>query len=1095
MPKKTSEIKSGQDDREWDKYFDLYAHYRDQYAQQGYPNKKFALLYEIGSFWELYGIDNGKEKLGNIREILDITGHRTTQKNNNNGYNPKNDPMINDRDHPLFGGYPFGHQEDAEAKLINAGFDLIYHVQTGEVDPDTDKKIRKFDRIVTPGSFIGELVDSNSCHTISIFIKNITSPSQPLFKWQDVELSIGMTSVDLTTNEATVYSVKSKELDQMYALNEVYRFLKSMNPKEIMISVENCDLQVELNDLTFEKFLKQELELSAYKTAAHDVKFIDLKFLREDYQLEIIKTVYPHTKKTSNGFDHLRITNESEIRVSITQLFDYVYRTNPAMLKHLEPPKIWSAVNHFTLTNNAITQLEIDFPTEKQRSEKKSLLQILDKTTTRMGKRLFRNTLLNPILSARKLDHRWNLVDLLKEDNRWKRVEDHLTGIFDLTKLYKRLCVQRLYPCELLNVQSSHNIVKKLLDFLIKTEWGEEMLFLLDEDDIDTFQEFIDYIDETFDLPILGEYHFHDINRSLFKKGVYSEIDRLQSKIDRATMSLDDFYDTICGLCKLDPKVKNPSVKVSNRNRRNKKSPVSFSMTAKRYEIIEHYISKIEKGHINIHRWPTLKSFDNWQKKRGDESEDEEDEEENLNNCLTAKEISCLKSIYKVDKSKSVYKFQSKNVSGDSDERLKHEDKIKKLVEKQYIQCLSDMESKFSRIMDIITAQVALVDLIKSNAKTAVKYGYCRPQIDPDYDENSEDAELVSSYICAKSLRHPIIEQINKRHKFIPNDVEIGGSNTKGLILHAVNDAGKSSLLKAIGLSILQAQMGGFVPAKEYTFIPFHNILTRLSGMDNMYKNQGSFAVEASELRDISERCNHKSLVLADELCRGTEHASAIGIVTGGVTFLDRAKANFVLATHLHDLYKLPEIQSLQDRIQIKHLQVERDPRTNLLTYIRKLQDGPGNAYYGIEVARAQGVNEEILHTAEAIRKRYIDMSENLVMDNRSHFNRKKYIPYWCEVCNERKAEHIHHMAEQNTADENGMIDNEFHKNDLFNLVGLCHQCHDDIHIRQTLIVNGYQQTSEGTKLDWSRKSGKRERAERAERVERKKKKKLDEVY
>lgn len=1087
-PTTTTSIRSGQTEREWDKYFDLYIKHANEYAARGFPNKKFALLYEIGSFWELYGVENNKEKIGNIREVLEITNNILSQKNNSVGpdqFNPNYDPMMNDRDHPLFGGFPFSQQESAEAKLIEAGYDLIYYIQTGDVDPDTDKKIRKYERTVTPGSFIGELVDLNSCHLISIYINNVTKDSQPVFKWTDLNLCIGMTSVDLTTNEAIVYSVQSKDFDKMYSLNEVYRFLKSMNPKEIIICLGNCSVVVEVNDLNFPNYLRQELALHEYGNIVH-IGLVDSKFSRTDYQEEIVKIVYAECKKSHNPFDIIRLADETDIRVSLVQLFDYVYQTNPDMLKHIKKPTVWTAVDHFTLTNNAIVQLEIDFPAQKN-TEKQSLLNILDKTSTSMGKRLFRTTLLNPIISTKKLEHRWNLIDTLRTDNRWKAVEEHLRGIQDLTKLYKRLSVKRLYPCELVSVHNSHGIVKKLFDMLKSVEWGDEFMFLLDDDDLELFAQFIAYVDSTFDLSVLTEYHLHDINRSLFKKGKYPDIDKIQNSIDRASVSLDEFYDTICGLCVLDAKTTTPSVIVTNRNRRNKKQSVGFKMTPKRFEIIEHYLLEIAKSARStrkIKKWETLKQFEKWKSKckAGDESDDEgqsppiDDDDDDDSEFLSAFEIACLKSISKIDKSKSPITFQSANVSGESDVRLVHEDEIKKKVHKQYLTCLEEMDQQFSKIMDIISTQISLIDILKSHAKVAVKYGYCRPMIDPAYKDTSLDKVCPSgntptagSYICAKALRHPIIEQINKRHKYIPNDIEIGKDNCKGLILHGTNDAGKSSLMKAIGLSLLQAQAGGFVPAQEYKFIPFHNILTRLSGTDNMYKNQGSFAVEASELRDISERCNPRSLVLADELCRGTEHASAIGIVAGGIIDMDKSNTNFVLATHLHDLYKLPEIQQLQTRIQIKHLRVERDPVTNLLTYVRTLQDGPGSAYYGIEVARAQGVKESILTIAESIRKRYIDMSEHLVMDNRSHFNRKKYIPYWCEVCSNRQAEHIHHMAEQNTADENGMINNEFHKNDLFNLVGLCHTCHDDIHIRKTLLLDGYRDTSEGSTLVWSR--------------------------
>jgi DNA mismatch repair protein MutS len=185
---------------------------------------------------------------------------------------------------------------------------------------------------------------------------------------------------------------------------------------------------------------------------------------------------------------------------------------------------------------------------------------------------------------------------------------------------------------------------------------------------------------------------------------------------------------------------------------------------------------------------------------------------------------------------------------------------------------------------------------------------------------------------------------------------------------------------------------------------------------------------------------------------------------------MDKKHTNYILATHLHDLPNLPEIQSVSDRIQIKHLAVKKDPLRNTIEYTRILQDGPGDGNYGIIVAAALGLAPEILLIAEAVRKRYTEgCPETLMSTKRTHFNAKKFMKEYCEICKKNKTEHVHHIKEQNTANENGIIDGEFHKNMEHNLVSLCHYCHDDIHDRKTLIIYGYVHTTEGTLLKWER--------------------------
>lgn len=1051
-------ITSGQTVREWDKYLDLYVEWQQKYANEGYPNQKIALLYEIGKFLELYGVDNGIDKIGNIREIADIVGVKVTQKNNGGGkFNPKNDPMKNDRDHPLFAGWQPTSLEEFESKLIGAGYHIIYYEQSGEIDDDTNKKIRKCTQVVTQATYVGRMDSSDSRHFVSVYIDNATKPSQKLFKWQDAILNIGMTSMDITTNETVVYSVESKETDKTYAINELYRFLQSMNPMEIIITVGNCALNVPLDDITFSDYIKKELSYDKYTNGAHDPITVKKPFTQPDYQNAILNKVYfPGSVVRENMDEHLGIKDHTAL-VSLCQLLEYIYEKNSNILTCLKLPEIWLQTNYFTLSNNAIEQLSI----KSKDSRYKSLLNIIDKTSTAMGHRMLENDLVNPIIDPNRLKTRWQLVELFKKSNNWKIVEKHLDGIKDIVRLYRNLQLRRIHPCDLVVLNSSNRRIAKLFEVLAETDWGEPIC--LAQEFLDELDTFIDELEDIFDLNTLAEYHTYDINRSLFKKGLFPEIDTLQDSIDAAKVSLEEFEETISGLCKLNASLKTPPVQTLNRNRKNKKQPVKFKMTIPRFQLIELYCQKIKKGHKRIYKWPTYNSFYKWYKVQGDEKNQDDVPQDSLpdSQCLSPQEIDCLKSITNIKIEKTAT-FQSSAISDESNERMELEARIAVLVKEQYAKCLEKFAEKYSNLMDLLARRVARIDVLKSHAKTATKNAYNKPTI-------LDDPPQESSYLCATGVRHPIVESINLTHKYIPNDVTLGKEDCKGLIIYGSNDSGKTTLMKAIGLNVVLAQIGSYVPSQTFEFMPFHNILTRLSGMDNMYKGQGSFSVEVNELRDITRRCGANSLVLGDELCRGTEHTSAIGIVAGGILYMNEQDTNYVMATHLHDLPNLKEIKEISDRLQIKHLEVKRDPIKNTLEYVRKLKDGPGDAYYGIEVARSQGVSEDILMAAERIRKRLIDLPETLSAFDRSGYNTKKLKTYFCEVCNKNRSEHIHHIAEQETADSNGIIDNQFHKNTVWNQVDLCRQCHDDIHVRKTLVIDGYIKTSEGVELRWKR--------------------------
>jgi DNA mismatch repair protein MutS len=1118
-------ISSGTETREWDIYFNLYKKIRSDYAKKGYPNKKFAVLYQIGPFWEVYGVDNEVEQIGNIRDILKISNLNLTQKNNSKDYNPHNDPLINDKDHPLFGGCPIANKEEQQKRLIEAGYDIYYYRQEQQTDENSKKKkVRVFDELVTPSTYIGELVASDSSHLVSIYIHNITLPSERLFKWQDIKLSIGMTALDITTNELIVYGVESNEFNRTYALNEVYRFLQSTNPKELIITIGDCDLDVEVEDKNFKEYIESELAIHRYTTGVHNIRQVKKAFTTRDYQNELLFKVYRDiTKGYQDPTEPLQLCDKPDILVSLSQALEYIYEVDPNVLIHLTQPKIWDCNNHFTLANNAIEQLEIYF--SNGNSGKKSLFDLINNTTTFMGKRLLLNDLVNPIISTEQLIRRWDCVELLKTQGRYSIIEKCLTGMCDISKLYRRLYMQRLYPAELSHLHSTHTLISKLYIELQKhEEWGKGLC--IPDEQITQLEKFITEMENTFELNILQNYRFDDIDRNIFAKGKYPEIDEIQLKIDSANTSLTNIQDTLCNLFNLPSgKCKNPPITVMNANRKTKVRPLSFKISLARFKMIEEYLKRIKlsmerqerlvflndglkknkKTHIplpGIYRWASYDAYIKWTKCKSDENdpvkilEDGFDGDNfnllNQSEYLSQSEVNALKSIVNIRHDKSNVSFECNGISQDSDAKVKYIIKINSMVQKQYALCLKDIDARYRNLFDVLNKHVARIDVITSHAKTATKFAYTRPIIVTGDDSSSDndshnssmeeeakdakdtkdtkDANEKNSYITAKGLRHPIVEQINKKHKYIPNDIEIGKDDSKGLILYGSNDCGKTTLMKSIGLNILLAQCGSFVAAKSFEFYPFNNILTRLSGNDNMYKGQGSFAVEASELRDITQRCSSKSLVLGDELCRGTEQTTAIGIVTGGILYMNEKDSNFILATHLHTLPNLEDIKNLSHRVQIKHLQVKRDPVTNTLEYVRKICDGPGDANYGIAVGRSQGLPEEILIVAERIRKELMDECEKLASTNRSHFNQRKFVSEFCEICCVRRSEHIHHIYEQNTADDNGIIDNEFHKNVEHNLVSLCRQCHDDIHIRKTLIVEGYVKTSDGVKLKWERK-------------------------
>tara|TARA_B100000963_G_C22575297_1_gene648111 strand:- start:237 stop:1502 length:1266 start_codon:yes stop_codon:yes gene_type:complete len=310
-------------------------------------------------------------------------------------------------------------------------------------------------------------------------------------------------------------------------------------------------------------------------------------------------------------------------------------------------------------------------------------------------------------------------------------------------------------------------------------------------------------------------------------------------------------------------------------------------------------------------------------------------------------------------------------------------------------------------------------------------------------------------------VRHPIIERINDNYEYIPNDVNLSNNNTAGILLYGCNMCGKSSYMKSVGLNIIMAQAGFYTAAESFEYYPYKYIFTRISGNDNLFEHKSSFGVEMLELRNIFKRCDNRSLVLGDELCRGTESVSGKAIVAAGICKLRATNSHFIFATHLHGLDTITEVNELP-HVKAYHLSVEYCRTSERLIYDRRMKEGSGSSLYGLEVCKAMDMDSDFLELANRIRKREAGENETLLgEENKSHYNSKIYIDT-CAIC-DNKAEETHHIKYQKDADTNGFI-GHIHKNNKSNLVPLCKECHKKETYGKINII-GWIDTSDGRKL------------------------------
>ena len=248
-------------------------------------------------------------------------------------------------------------------------------------------------------------------------------------------------------------------------------------------------------------------------------------------------------------------------------------------------------------------------------------------------------------------------------------------------------------------------------------------------------------------------------------------------------------------------------------------------------------------------------------------------------------------------------------------------------------------------------AAISVVDVICALAETARLFNYCRPAL-------NESLRLI-----IKEGRHPVLDQNLVEEKFVPNDTSLDGANLRLAIVTGPNMAGKSTYIRQVALIVLLAQIGSFVPAASAEIGIVDRIFTRVGANDDLARGQSTFMVEMNETANIVNNATERSLVILDEIGRGTSTFDGLSIAWSVAEFLhDKIKGRTLFATHYHELTKLAE-----DRKGVGNFNVAVREWNEQIIFLRKIVPGGADKSYGIQVARLAGLPKEILERAKDI--------------------------------------------------------------------------------------------------------------------------------
>jgi len=246
---------------------------------------------------------------------------------------------------------------------------------------------------------------------------------------------------------------------------------------------------------------------------------------------------------------------------------------------------------------------------------------------------------------------------------------------------------------------------------------------------------------------------------------------------------------------------------------------------------------------------------------------------------------------------------------------------------------------------------VATCDALLSFARCAAEYDYVRPQL-----EDSEVLEL-------EGARHPVVERMSTVEAFVPNDLHLDGMDAQLIIITGPNMAGKSTVMRQVALCVLMAQAGSFIPAKRARIGLCDRIFTRVGAADNLARGQSTFMVEMTETSNILHHATARSLVILDEIGRGTSTFDGLSIAWAVAEHLhDRVGCRTLFATHYHELTDLA-----RERRRVKNCSIAVKEQNGKVLFLRKLIEGGASRSYGIEVARLAGLPPEVVHRAREL--------------------------------------------------------------------------------------------------------------------------------
>ena len=996
------------------------------------------IFMQVGAFFEVYGLRDSKTS--------DIKGSDIVEFSTICDLNIADKKICVGKDGVIMAGFSHYMLDKYLRRMQEVGYTIAVFTQDEQMKNTT----RSLSGIYSPGTYFSPDSTnriSNNTTCIWLYVNDYTLLGK-LARNGEKTIHVGISNIDIYTGKTTIYEYHEQYIKNPTTFDDLERFLSIYQPSEVIILanlpdneinnvIQYCSLQCSSIHKVGLLHLDRETEggggggsgCGGGSTISDTNIQKAVNCQKQTYQLNILERFYKVPQ--FEIFYEYAIAGQS-----FCYLLDFVHQHNPNLVHNISHPIIENCSERLLLANHSLKQLNI-IDDDAYSGQLSSVVHFLNQCITPMGRRRFAYELLNPTTNTKILSCEYNITDyILCNYDMYDIIKPVLQQIKDISKMSRQIIMKKISPSsifklyenlEAINKFYTHYQANREITDYIHFKQGDKNISLLCHE-VMTFMNHNIQLDKCKSID--GFQGFED---NFFVHGLSPELD---NKTEILMDSVDRLESIRCALNNMLSKYEK-SAKTTDyvKTHETEKNNIRLLTTKRRSSILKQILSTTGTSNHS----------------------------DNLVSLKYTSTFSGTPKTFLFNMGYSKFVFSTHTTQNDVIYTTEIEELCKNIsaikislkddITQCYLQFLGKIEA-YQESLEVIVEYTTLIDMIFTKAHIAKKYHYCKPTI-------QDDSEC--SFVNVEGLRHCLIEHLQQDEIYVTNDISIdnrkssgsGNSDPQGILLYGTNAVGKTSFIRALGISVIMAQAGLYVPCNAFHFHPYKHIFTRILGNDNIFKGMSTFAVEMSELRTILRMSDKYSLVLGDELCSGTESISAVSIFVAGIKQLYERQCSFIFATHLHEIINYSEIEEM-DRLHLKHMTVLYDKERDLLIYDRKLKGGAGENMYGLEVCKSLNLPADFLDLAHTIRNKYHPENLGVLSLNGSHFNSKKLVGI-CELCKKDIGTDIHHMQHQKDADEDGFIldanrNEVFHKNHLANLMTLCEKCHQEVHKTNKII-------------------------------------------